>query len=181
MLRIKVPISPEGWDEEKQEFVEPEVRVLKLEHSLVSISKWESKYCRSFIDSKEMTYEETLFYVECMTLQEDIDPEIYSKLTRENVDEIRAYIYSPMTATKVREVKNGRHSGESTTSELIYYWMIESGIPFECQHWHLNRLLTLIKVCSTKNTPNKKMSKGEIMRQNAAINAANRARFNSKG
>ena len=94
MLRIKVPISPEGWDEEKQEFVEPEVQVLKLEHSLVSISKWESKYCRSFIDSKEMTYEETLFYVECMTLQEDIDPEIYSKLTRENVDEIRAYILS---------------------------------------------------------------------------------------
>ena len=181
MLRIKVPISPEGWDEEKQEFVEPEVQVLMLEHSLVSISKWESKYCRSFIDSKEMTYEETLFYVECMTLQEDIDPEIYSKLTRENVDEIRAYIYSPMTATKVREVKNGRHSSESTTSELIYYWMIEFGIPFECQHWHLNRLLTLIKVCGTKNTPNKKMSKGEIMRQNAAINAANRARFNSKG
>ena len=181
MLQIDIPISPEGWDEEKQEFVEPEVQVLTLEHSLVSISKWESKYCRSFIDSKEMTYEETLFYVECMTLQEDIDPEIYSKLTRENVDEIRAYIYSPMTATKVREVKNGRHSSESTTSELIYYWMIEFGIPFECQHWHLNRLLTLIKVCGTKNTPNKKMSKGEIMRQNAAINAANRARFNSKG
>ena len=181
MLRIKVPISPEGWDEEKQEFVEPAVQILNLEHSLVSIHKWESKWNRSFLASKEMTEEETIHYIECMTLSDDIDSEIYTKLTKENIDEIHDYIYAPMTATKIPKTKTGKNSKETVTAELIYFWMLESGIPFECQYWHLNQLLTLIEVCGVKRTPAKKMSKSEIMRQNAAINAANRARFNSKG
>lgn len=181
MLRIKVPISPEGWDEEKQEFVEPEVQILNLEHSLVSIHKWESKWNRSFLASKEMTEEETIHYIECMTLSDDIDSEIYTKLTKENIDEIHDYIYAPMTATKIPKTKTGKNNKETVTAELIYFWMLESGIPFECQYWHLNQLLTLIEVCGVKRTPTKKMSKSEIMRQNAAINAANRARFNSKG
>ena len=181
MLRIKVPISPEGWDEEKQEFVEPEVQILNLEHSLVSIHKWESKWNRSFLASKEMTEEETIHYIECMTLSDDIDSKIYTKLTKENIDEIHDYIYAPMTATKIPKTKTGKNSKETVTAELIYFWMLESGIPFECQYWHLNQLLTLIEVCGVKRTPAKKMSKSEIMRQNAAINAANRARFNSKG
>lgn len=181
MLRIKVPISPEGWDEEKQEFVEPKVQILNLEHSLVSIHKWESKWNRSFLASKEMTEEETIDYIECMTLSDDIDSEIYTKLTKENIDEIHDYIYAPMTATKIPKTKTGKNSKETVTAELIYFWMLESGIPFECQYWHLNQLLTLIEVCGVKRTPAKKMSKSEIMRQNAAINAANRARFNSKG
>lgn len=181
MLQIEIPITPEGWDEEKQEFVEPEVQVLNLEHSLVSISKWESKWNKSFLSNKEMTYEETIHYIKCMTLSDDVDPDIYSKLTRENVDEIRDYIYAPMTATKIPKHKTGKNSRETVTSELIYYWMIESGIPFECQYWHLNRLITLIEVCGVKRTPPKKLGKSELMRQNAAINAANRARFNSKG
>ena len=181
MLRIKIPISPEGWDEEKQEFVEPETQVLELEHSLVSISKWESKWNKSFLESKEMTYEETLYYIECMTLDENIDSDIYTKLTKENIDEIHDYIYAPMTATTVPENKKIGGRKEIVTSELIYYWMIESGIPFECQYWHLNRLLTLIKVCGFKRQDPKKTSKSELMRQHAAINAANRARFNSRG
>lgn len=181
MLRIKIPLSPEGWDEEKREFIEPEVQILELEHSLVSISDWESKWCKSFLACEELTYDETLDYIKCMTLNKNIDPDLYMKLTTENIDEIRDYIYSPMTATTVTENKTGRSRKEIVTSELIYYWMIDLGIPFECERWHLNRLIMLIKVCQAKNSNPKKMNKRDLMNQHAAINAANRARFNSRG
>lgn len=181
MLRLKVPISPEYWDAEKEEFIEPKFQILELEHSLVSISKWESKWCKPFLSTKEMSYEETLYYIECMTLQDDVDSELYKKLTRENVDEIRKYIYAPMTATTVPERKTARTIKETVTSELIYYWMIESNIPSEYQYWHLNRLLTLIKVCRYKNQDPKKTSKKDLMSQHAALNAANRARYHSRG
>lgn len=180
MLTIKVPLNPEGWDEEKQEFVPPKVQTLQLEHSLVSLSKWESKWCKPYFSNKEKTYEETLDYIKCMTITPNVSPEIYNRLTRENVSSIVDYIQAPMTATYVND-RNGSHSREVITSELIYYWMIASNIPFECQKWHLNRLLTLIRVCSVKNQPPKKMSKRSIMSRNAALNAARRQQLNSRG
>ena len=181
MLQLKIPLSPEGWDEEKQMFVEPKVKILQLEHSLVSLSKWESKWCKPFLSKTEKTVEETIDYIKCMTLTQNVDPEVYSYLTTENINQVNKYIESPMTATTFREDKNGKGSREIVTAELIYYWMIAQQIPFECQKWHLNRLLTLIRVCNVKNTPPEKKSKGEIMRRNAALNAARRKQLNTTG
>lgn len=181
MLRITVPISPEGWDEVKGEFVEPKTQTLQLEHSLVSLSKWESKWCKPFLSSNEKTAEETLDYIKCMTLTQNVDPDVYNHLTAKNIEEINQYIYAPMTATTFSEDKRGKGSREVVTSELVYYWMIALNIPFECQKWHLNRLLTLIRVCNIKNTPPKKMSKRDIMSRNAALNEARRKRLNTTG
>ena len=181
MLTITVPISPEGWDETKQEFIEPKSQILQLEHSLISLSKWESKWQKPFYSKKEMTDEEALDYIKCMTLNKTVDPDVYNHLTRENIDDVMKYIGNPMTATTFRKDDKNNNSREVITSELIYYWMIASNIPFECQKWHLNRLITLIRVCSIKNTPPKKMSKREIMSRNAALNAARRKQLNSKG
>lgn len=179
MLRITVPISPEGWDEEKEEFVESKVEILELEHSLVSLSKWESKWCKPFLTKDEKTTEETLDYIKCMTLDSDVDPSIYEKLTSNNIVQINDYIGAPMTATTFREDKNTKGSREIVTSELIYYWMVALNIPFECQEWHLNRLLTLVRVCNIKNTPPKKKSTREIMSRNAALNAARRKQLSA--
>ena len=181
MLTITVPISPEGWDEIKQEFVEPKSQMLQLEHSLISLSKWESKWQKPFYSKKEMTDEETLDYIKCMTLNKTVDTDIYNHLTRENIDDIMKYIGNPMTATTFRKDDKSQNNREIITSELIYYWMIALNIPFECQKWHLNRLITLIRVCSIKNSPPKKMSKREIMSRNAALNAARRKQMNTKG
>ena len=184
MLPISVPIGPEGWDETKEEFVTPKTIVLELEHSLVSISKWESKWHKAFLTDKPKTAEETLDYIKCMVLNDEIDEDVFNHLTQDNIDEINNYIKAPMTATVIRnESRNGGPgSKDVTTSELIYYWMITNNIPFECENWHLNRLLTLIKVCGVKNTgPNKNRNRSELARNYAAINKANRARFNSKG
>jgi hypothetical protein len=181
MLQIKIPITPEGWDEAKNEFVEAREQVLQLEHSLVSLSKWESKWCKSFFSKQPKSYEETIDYIKCMTVTKNVDPEVYDHLTTANVAEINKYIESPMTATYFSEDKNGKSSKETVTSELIYYWMIALNIPFECQKWHLNRLLTLVRVCNVKNQPPKKMSKREIMSRNAALNAARRKQYNTKG
>ena len=180
MLRITIP-AVELWDEAKQEFISTKEQTLSLEHSLVSLSKWESKWCKPFLTKQEKTFEETLDYIKCMTLTQNVDPEVYKYLTNGNIDEINRYIEAPMTATYFSEDKNGKTSREQITAEIIYYWMISLNIPFECQKWHLNRLLTLIKVCSIKNTPPKKRSKKEIMSRNAALNAARRKRLNTKG
>ena len=181
MLTITVPISPEGWDEEKQEFVEPKSQTLQLEHSLVSLSKWESKWQKPFYSKKDMSNEETLDYIKCMTLTKNVDPDVYNHLTQENIKTILDYIDNPMTATTFGKEINSGNNREVITSELIYYWMIASNIPFECQKWHLNRLITLIRVCSVKNAPPKKRSKRDIMSRNAALNAARRKQFNSNG
>ena len=181
MLTITVPISPEGWDETKQEFIEPKSQILQLEHSLISLSKWESKWQKPFYSKKEMTDEEALDYIKCMTLNKTVDPDVYNHLTRENIDDVMKYIGNPMTATTFRKDDTSQNTREIITSELIYYWMIASNIPFECQKWHLNRLITLIRVCSIKNSPPKKMNKREIMSRNAALNAARRKQLNSKG
>ena len=180
MLRITIP-AVEQWNEEKQEFISTKEQTLSLEHSLVSLSKWESKWCKAFLTKQEKTFEETLDYIKFMTLTQNVDPEVYKYLTNGNIDEINRYIEAPMTATYFSEDKNGKTSREQITAEIIYYWMISLNIPFECQKWHLNRLLTLIKVCNIKNTPPKKRNKKEIMRRNAALNAARRKRLNTKG
>lgn len=181
MLPIKIPIHPEGWDEEKQEFVEPEYKILQLEHSLISLSKWESKWCKSFFSKEEKTYEETVDYIKCMTLTPDVDEEVYKHLTGANISQINHYIKAPMTATTFSDTGKSGINRERITAEIIYYWMIEWNIPFECEEWHLNRLLTLIRVCTVKNTPPKKLSKREIISRNAALNAARRKQLNSKG
>lgn len=180
MLQIVIP-GREFWDEQKQEFINTKEQVLQLEHSLISLSKWEAKWCKVFLSKQEKTQEETIDYIKCMTITPNVDPEVYNHLTRENIKEIEDYIAAPMTATYFSSDNAGKSSREQVTSELIYYWMIALNIPFECQKWHLNRLLTLIKVCNIKNQPPKKMSKREIMSRNAALNAARRQQLNTKG
>lgn len=180
---LQITISPtEQWDESKQEFVYPKAYTLQLEHSLVSLSKWESKWNKAFLSKRDKTYEETLDYIRCMTITKNVDPEAYLYLSNENIDAINRYIDAPMTATYFREDDDRRGgSRETVTSELIYYWMISLNIPFECQKWHLNRLLTLIKVCNIKNAPPKRRSRREIMSQNAKLNAARRKQLNTRG
>lgn len=180
MLQITIS-SNEFWDERTQEFIKPKERTLQLEHSLVSLSKWESKWCKPFLTKEEKTYEETIDYIKCMTLTQNVSPDTYLYLSSKNIKEINEYIDAPMTATTFRGTPGGWMSREQITAELIYYWMIALNIPFECQKWHLNRLLTLIRVCDIKNAPPKKRSAKELREQYAAINAENRKRFNTKG
>ncbi len=180
MLRVSIPPA-ELWDEEKQEFLYTRERTLQLEHSLVSLSKWESKWNRPFLAKQEKTFEETLDYIKCMTLTQNVDEETYRYLTNDNIERINQYIDAPMTATYFSKEKPVGSSREQVTAELIYYWMIALNIPFECQKWHLNRLLTLIKVCNIKNQPPPKRSRREIMARNAALNAARRRKWNTRG
>lgn len=180
MLEVIVP-EQELFNEETNEFVYIKKQVIHLEHSLVSISKWESKWLKPFLDKESKTTEEALDYVRCMTITQNVDPMAYYGLTSENIDTISKYIDSPMTATWFSKDQERSHSREIVTSELIYYWMISLNIPMECQKWHLNRLLTLIKVCNIKNQDPKKMNANAIMRSNRAINAARRAKHNTKG
>ena len=179
MLQIIVPAT-EQWDEIKQEFVYTKEITLQLEHSLVSLSKWESKWCKPFLSKEDMTAEETIDYIRCMTITQNVNPEVYTCLSDENIAQVRDYIQAPMTATFFRK-ENGPPSREIITSELIYYWMITLNIPFECQKWHLNRLLTLIRVCNIKNQPAKRRSQREFMEYNTALNEARRKKLNSKG
>ena len=180
MLNITIP-GQEIWDEVKEEYIYIKEQSIVLEHSLVSLSKWESKWCKPFLTKDMKTTEETIDYIRCMTLTQNINPEIYKYLTNGNIDNVNKYIEAPMTATWFHDEKNAKPSSEQITAELIYYWMISFNIPMECQKWHLNRLLTLVKVCNVKNQPPKKMSKKEIMRRNAALNAQRKKKLNTNG
>lgn len=180
MLQVTVP-ETELWDEGKQEFCIMREQTLQLEHSLISVSKWESKWHKAFYSTKEKTPEEVVDYVRCMTLTQNVKSEVYLCLTAENINQIVKYIDDPMTATVFFDQQAGGVKRETTTAEVIYCSMIMLNIPFECQKWHINRLLTLIRVCEIKSRPPKKMSQREIMSRNAAINAARRKRLNSKG
>ena len=178
MLLLTIP-PIEMFNEKTSEFVYSKETKISLEHSLVSLSKWESKWNKPFLSKDNKTLEETIDYIRCMTITQNVDPEVYFRLTDENINTINKYIESPMTATTFSD--NGHSSREIITSELIYYWMSSLNIPMECQKWHLNRLLTLIRVCNIKNAPAKKMSRREIMNRNAALNAARRKKLNSTG
>lgn len=183
MLWITIPART-LFDESRDEFIEVKEQKLQLEHSLVSLSKWESKWKKPFLDSRtEKTDEEAIDYVRCMTITQNTDPKIYYALTQENVDEINRYMDDDMTATwfsKEQEAASGANR-EKITSELIYYWMIKNGIPVSFEKWHLNRLLTLIKVFNVKDAPARKMSSKEIMQRNRMLNDQRRAALRTKG
>lgn len=182
MIRILLP-EKELYDEINNKFVYLPSRELILEHSLVSISKWESKWHKSFLNTDDKSFDEVMDYIKCMCVEELEDENDLYRLSEENVSDINAYIQDSMTATTFSDFSDNKNtkSREIITSEIIYYWMIANNIPFECQYWHLNKLLTLIKVCSIKNSPEKKMSTSEILSRNKALNAARRKRMNSKG
>ena len=156
-------------------------QTLQLEHSLVSLSKWESKWKKAFLSGKDKSYEETLDYIKCMTITKNVNPSVYSRLSSKNLEQINSYISDPMTATYFPKDETKENSREVVTSELIYYWMIAMNVPPEYQKWHLNRLLSLIRVCEIKNAPPKKMGRKELMSRNAALNAARRKRLNTRG
>jgi len=179
MLKIIIP-PKELYDESNNQFLMTQERILQLEHSLVSLSKWESKWCKPFLTSQKKTEEETIDYIRCMTITQNVPDEAYQFLTRKNVKEVEAYIESPMTATTFSDEKHVINRN-IITAEIIYYWMITLQIPSEYQKWHLNKLLTLINVCNIKNQPKKKMSKKAIFARNKALNEARRQQLNSTG
>lgn len=180
MLQVTIPAS-EYFDEKTGEFNSIRETTLQLEHSLVSVSKWESKWCKPFLGPNEKTAEECIDYVRCMTITQHVDPTVYQFLTQKNFQEINAYIEAPMTATTFSERENKRFSREVVTAEIIYYWMVALNIPFECQKWHLNKLIALVRVCNIKNTPQKKMSRREVTERNRALNEARRKKMHSNG
>lgn len=182
MLKIEVT-TPEVYDEEAQEFLFGDDYEIEIEHSLLSVSKWESKYERPFLDDKPKSNEEVIDYVRMMTLTPGVPDEVYSSLTQNNIEDISDYIASKQTATWFREDPNApkKKPQEQITAELIYFWMISYRIPMETQHWHLNRLLTLVRVFNVKNEKPKKMSRSQIAEQNRVLNAQRRKQMNTKG
>lgn len=185
-MSLKIEVKGlELYDEVTERFIEVKPTVLNLEHSLIAISKWESKYHIPFLREDEKTMEQLEYYYRCMTINQNVDPNVYKAITYEQQQQILDYIKDPMTATWFGDDKKpGRGRGRKPdviTSELIYYWMVALQIPSEYEKWHLNRLLTLIQVCNSYNQPPKKMSKNEIIRNNDALNAARRAAMKTRG
>ena len=180
MLQIKVP-GVDGWDERTEQFVTLPDTTIVLEHSLISISKWESKWHVPFLGKDEKTPEQINDYIKCMTVTPNVKDEVYDRITRDQVEVIMEYINDSMTATTISQRGGRKASREIVTSELIYYWMVALGIPFECQKWHINRLMMLIQICEIKNQAENKMSKRSTMQENAALNAARRQKAHSRG
>lgn len=184
MLKITIP-GNELFDPEKNLFYVIKDTTIALEHSLVSISKWEAKWKIPFLgggmSKTNLTREQLIDYVKFMTLTQNVDPNIYSNLTQDNMDDIMHYIEDPMSATTITQRQNKRGKSRIITSELIYYWMTALNIPFECQKWHLNRLLMLIQIASIEQEPSKKMDPKSIMKQNSSLNAMRRAKHHTKG
>jgi len=181
MLILNIPAT-ELYDEASELFVEVKPISLRLEHSLVSIAKWESVWKKPFLSKTEQkTLAESRDYVRCMTLNQHVDPSVYYALTAKDYKKINEYIESSQTATWFNNRGNAAPSREILTSELIYYQMVNYGIPFECQKWHLSRLLTLIRICNIKNSPGKNMSKSDIFAQNRKLNAMRRKAMHTSG
>lgn len=181
---LKIIVEPfELFDSAAQEFVTSKKTILELEHSLVSLSKWESKFEKPFLGQEEKTNEETLEYIKCMTLNE-VDDNVYFGLGNDNIAKINQYIEAKMTATWFRELPGQQSfNREIITAEIIYYWMVALSIPFECQYWHLNRLFTLVKVCNQKNQPEKKQktSPAQLAAERRRLNAERQAKYGTKG
>lgn len=175
MLKITIPAF-ELYDQAKSEFITCKTTELSLEHSLVSLSKWESKWHKPYLTKDKRTQEELIDYIRCMTLTQNVDPGVYMGLTKANLNDVAEYIKDPMTATWFTNQEGQAPSRKVLTSEVIYGWMVGLNIPFECQKWHLNRLLTLIRVCSENNKEPKKATKAQTMAQNHALNKARKAR-----
>lgn len=180
MLRLNIVIT-EGFDEINSEFVDGVAVSVELEHSLVSLSKWESKYEKPFLGDEPHSAEETLDYIRMMILGDIPEEEVLSCLSAVNIKEIQEYIDAKMTATWFNEQNIPKGAKEVVTAEIIYYWMITLGIPFECQFWHLNRLLTLVKVCNIKNQPKKNMSSAQAAKMQTDLNKQRRAATGSSG
>lgn len=180
ILKIRIP-SIEIYDEIKEEFAFTKAYNLSLQHSLVSLSKWESRWNKPFLDGDKKTIEETLDYIKCMTITQNIPVTAYDYLPAEALHQIQAHIKAPMTATTIAKQPGSPTNKEVFTAEIIYYWMIGLNIPMECQTWHLNRLLTLIQVCNIKNNPSKKMGRQETLTRQRSLNAQRRAKMATKG
>lgn len=180
MLKITIP-GIALWDEDLEEFTNSDGFVLELEHSLVSLSKWESIHEKPFLGPESKTTEEVFSYIKCMIITPDFPPEVLSRLSQDNISEIQKYIDSKMTATWFNEPPVTKKSREIITAELIYYWMISLNIPIEFENWHLNRLFTLIKIFNVKNSKPKKMSTAEIAARNRELNAQRKAQFGTNG
>lgn len=181
MLSIEIPMGEEAYNEQTREFFYPETFKLDLEHSLASLSKWESQHEKSFLNTESKTQDEALHYVECMVLTPDIPDGILNRLNERNVTEINEYIDAKMTATVFYDQKPQSPRPQTITAEILYHWMIQYNIPFECQHWHLNRLITLIQVCVRKNAPDKKMSQTEIAQHNRELNRKRKEEWGISG
>lgn len=171
----------EYYDEKDNQFVTTKPKLVKLEHSLRSLAKWESKWKKPFLSSKKMTREETLDYIWCMEVTGQVKRATFDLLLPDQIDQINKYIVDPMTATTINRRKNGPPSRKIVTAEVIYFWMIQNGIPLECDKWHLARLLILIEVCSAEGGPKQKMSMKDQMAQQRAINESRRKKFNTRG
>lgn len=173
---LELPIKGrEMFDENTFEFKQFKDTTLKLEHSLVSVSKWEEEYKKPFLTEQSKTRDETLFYIKCMTINNNVGKEIYNLITDEDILKVNDYIAEQRTATWFNDSGNEHDiSGEQTTSELIYYWMLVYKIPQEYQKWHLSRLMTLIKICNIKNSPSKKMSENETLQMYKELNKQRR-------
>lgn len=179
MLQITLPV--ELWDEGKQEFIYLPGQTLEMEHSLASLSKWESKMGKPFLSKDAKTYQESLEYLKCMMLTPGVTDDVYEYLMRHKLSTIDEYINAPMSATILPPNRGRKGRPEIITAEVIYYWMVAMQIPDKYEHWHLNKLITLIGVCNVKNSPNKKRSSDEILRDQMALNAERCKKLNSKG
>lgn len=180
MLYITIPETT-LWDDNAQIFIPVKRHVLQLEHSLISISKWESQWLKPFLGKEEKTNQELLSYIKYMTITQNVPDEVYLCLTDANYKVINDYIEAPMTAKHFNNKRKGPLNQETITSELLYYWMIALNIPSQYEKWHLNRLLALIRVCNEKNEPPKKRSANEVLQQNADLNAARKKALNTSG
>lgn len=180
MLEIEIG-GGERFDERESKFIPLPSKKVRLEHSLKSLAKWESKWKKPFLSKDKITREETIDYIRCMEVTGQVDPTLFDLMTPKQIEAIDAYINDKMTATTINRRGPQKRSNEIVTSEIIYFWMIQHGIPPEYDKWHLNRLLTLIEVCGVKGNPGKKMGRQEQMSQQRALNAARRAKLNSKG
>lgn len=180
MLKIIIP-GDEYFNEETETFQTVGDFELELEHSLISLSKWESKYKKPFLSSEGKSPEEILAYVKAMILTPIYPEDLFLRLTQKNYAEINDYIESKESATTFGHMPERKGRGEIITSELIYYWMVAFNIPFECERWHLNRLFALVRICNIKNQKPKKMSRSEIAARNRELNAQRRLQYNTKG
>lgn len=180
MLKIIIP-ARELYDEKNNTFIPVKEASIQLEHSLVSISKWEAKWHKAFLTKKQKTDEELRDYIRCMTITQNVSDYVYYGITPNIINQITTYINESMSATCLPKNNNASTNRDTITSELIYYWMVALNIPFSCEKWHLNRLLTLISICNLKNNPGKKMGNSELYNRNRSLNNARKAQHHTHG